>query len=172
MGRAQVVVLSRADMLAPEVREQIRHRSTHLSPGVLWCEAVHRPQCLIDSRGQTIPLDHLQGQQVAAFCGIGNPKGFRHSLDTLGCEVVCWQEFPDHHDYDAADIDLLSKWSASAGVAVCTRKDLVKLQRTALGEVPLMALQVEVEFLAGQRELEGAVDRAVGRSRLGQEDPI
>ena len=69
-------------------------------PGAKWPT---RPAELVNARGETQPLDVLAGQRVAAFCGIGNPAGFRHTLAATGCELVAWREFPDHHAYTAAD---------------------------------------------------------------------
>jgi hypothetical protein len=43
---------------------------------------------------------------------------------------------------------------------VCTQKDLVKLSQPALGELPLWAVGIEIEFVHGQLELEQMLDQA------------
>ena len=64
-----------------------------------------------------MPLETIRGQSVAAFCGIGNPAGFRHTLETCGCRVAGFREFPDHHRYTPKDVDLLAEWSRGLGAS-------------------------------------------------------
>lgn len=153
LARADVVVLSRADMLDPNGREKIRQRVAKLAPQALWCEVEHRVAALLNSAGQRVETNVLSGKRVAAFCGIGNPTGFRHTLSTLGCDVVAWREFPDHHNYTRDDVSDLSHWSQQADAVVCTRKDLVKLRVPTLGSIPLWAVGIEIGFLSGEVEL-------------------
>ena len=94
LSRAQAVVLSRADMIDESQREKIRHRAAQLAPEAVWCEVVHRPAALLDANGDERPLDISPDQQIAAFCGIGNPAGFRHTLESLGCHLAQWREIP------------------------------------------------------------------------------
>ena len=157
LARARVVVLSRADMLNSAARAAIRTRVAQLAPEALWCEVEHGPQSLLTPAGETLPLSALRGERVAAFCGIGNPAGFRHTLDALGTNIAAWREFPDHHVYTPEDVESLAQWGSSADRMLCTRKDLVKLREAALGKVQLSALSIQLVFLAGRAELEEMV---------------
>ena len=168
LRRAGVIVLSRADMLGAASRKEIRDRALAISPRAAWCEVEHRPAALLDSTGVTTPIDVVAAaQRVAAFCGIGNPAGFRHTLATLGCEVAAWREFPDHHAYTREDVEGLTGWIRAAGVSfvLCTRKDLVKLRVPSLGGAALRAVNVELAFLCGQSELEAAIEPLVERAQ-------
>ena len=167
LARADVVALSRADMLDPAARSQARERVEQISPAAIWCEVVHGPSELTNTRGETQPLSALAGKRVAAFSGIGNPAGFRHTLFSLDCQPIAWREFPDHHRYSAADIASLADWATGADLALCTRKDLVKLDNATLGEVPLWAVNVELRFLSGQESLEATIDELTKNSDLG-----
>ncbi len=93
---------------------------------------------------------------MLAFCGLGNPAGFRHTLEVCGCDVVEFHEFPDHHAYSASDLNALaeSARNVSAEASVCTQKDLVKIGVNRLGDLPLWAIRVGIEFLKGQGEFE------------------
>ncbi len=157
LSRAQAVVLSRADMLDSPSRDAVRQRVKQLAPEAAWCEVVHRPQTLLSANGAETPLSSLADQRVAAFCGIGNPAGFRHTLDTLGCEVVAWREFPDHHRYTEDDIQSLAQWAGGIEWVVCTRKDLVKLRDANLGNRRLLALNIRLNFLTGEEALASLV---------------
>ena len=80
LRRADVVVLSRADLVTAADRAAIRAEAERRAGPLRWVEARHAPLDLIDSEGNASPLDELAGQSVAAFCGIGNPEGFRRTL--------------------------------------------------------------------------------------------
>ena len=163
LRRAQVVCLSRADAISPAEREAIRERVASIAPGAAWCEAAHAASRLVNSEGESRPLDHLAGQRVAAFCGIGNPAGFRHTLAAAECEPIGWREFPDHHAYSATDRDELAAMAqtSDADLLVCTQKDLVKLQQPELSGVPLWAVGIEIKFFAGEEMLERQLERVL-----------
>jgi len=156
LGRADVVVLSRADCIEPEERARIRDEVRRHAPQSAWAEVTHAPQELLSASGKTESLDTLNGLPVAAFCGIGNPEGFRHTLRRCGCRIAAFREFPDHHGYTRADVESLTEWTEPLDVAavVSTHKDLVKLNVDRLGHRPLWAVTIGIEFLAGQDDVE------------------
>jgi tetraacyldisaccharide 4'-kinase len=159
LRRAHVVCLSRADAVSTTERDLIRRRVMALAPQAVWCECTHAASGLVDAGGGSVPLAQLTGRRAAAFCGIGNPAGFRHTLAATGCEIVAWREFPDHHAFAAADVAQLVAMtnSCDADVIVCTQKDLVKLRRDELAGRPLRAIAIDTQFLVGREELEARV---------------
>ena len=184
LARADVVALSRADLLTADERGAIRDRVANLSPHAAWVEIVHAPQALVacsvgvspaEERGMADagkmptlptdagkmptlqqPLDTLRGRRVLAFCGLGNPAGFRHTLDVCGYNVVEFHEFPDHHAYGTGDLNALAAAArqAEAEALVCTQKDLVKIGTDRLGDRPLWAIRVGIDFLTGREAIE------------------
>lgn len=160
LKRAGVVVLSRADLVDEAERTRIRDEVRRRNAAAIWCEVRHAPRALLSSAGPNVagietPLESLRGKRVVGFCGIGNPEGFRRTLVGLGCDLVDFREFPDHHAYQRADVEALTKAAldANAEVLVCTHKDLVKLRIDSLAGRPLKAVVVGVEFLVGETEL-------------------
>ena len=170
LGRASLIVLTRADMVDDVERARIRGIVEKYAPAAGWAECRHAPQGLVDAKGNSTALWSLRGKNVAAFCGIGNPTGFRHTLSECGCNVIAWREFPDHFSYDAASVAELEKWIAACNVeaVVCTHKDLVKLPVDKLGGRPLWAVQVGIEFLTGQDKLEELLESGRLYRRSGQ----
>jgi len=156
LRRAHVLVLARADMLEPAQREQLRREASQYAPQAVWAEAVHAPRKLWDSHGQTSPVESLAAKRLVAFCGLGNPAGFRHTLAACGYHLADFREFADHYRYTPADAQRLALWARQHGAeaVVCTCKDLVKLAVDRLGSTPLWALGIELEFLSGQEPLE------------------
>jgi tetraacyldisaccharide 4'-kinase len=164
LARANVVALSRSDAVDPEQREQIYAVVRRLAPQAQWMELIHKPLRWTSASGEKQPLETLAGMPVAAFCGIGNPAGFRTTLGTLGIEPVQWLELPDHCAYDARSMRRLDEWSArsAATCVVCTRKDVVKIPRRELGGKTLWALEVGLEIVRGQQQLEAMLLPFVG----------
>lgn len=163
LGRAGVIALSRAEALSEPQREQIRAEALRRSPQAIWVEVTHAPTALRNSSGKEIQLGELAGKKVAAFCGIGNPAAFRLTLDGLGYEVAGFREFDDHYNYRRDDVKQLMEWSHSLGAeaVVCTEKDLVKLAVDQLGELPVWAVRIEIQFLAGQDALQVRLEEIV-----------
>jgi tetraacyldisaccharide 4'-kinase len=161
LKRADVVCLSRADAVSVDEREAIRRRAAQLAPAAAWCEIAHVPSGVLNSEGDSKPLEHLRGKRVAAFCAIGNPAGFRHTLASVGCEVVAWREFVDHHIFSDAELAELETAARDCGAdcLVCTQKDLVKIPNKPLGDVPLWAVTIEIDFLSGKEKLEAMLER-------------
>ena len=166
LRRADVVVLSRADMLDRIARERIQDRVRRYAPQALWAEAVHAPRHLLSASGRQEPLEILRGQPLAAFCGLGNPAGFRHTLESCQYRVITTREFADHYRYGRDDVVSLTDWADGLDVAavLCSHKDLVKLGIDQLGSRPLWAVAVELELRAGQRELESKLQALLPRS--------
>lgn len=167
LGRADVVALSRADLVDADTRRQIRETAGRYAPRALWLEVSHAPQALLSADGERAGPERLRGKVVAAFAGIGNPAGFRRTLARLGTTLGGWREFADHHAYDRQDVEWLKRWAAGLDVdaVVCTHKDLVKVGLAQLAGKPLWALAIGLEFLAGQAEFESRLEALAQRCR-------
>lgn len=148
LGRAHAVVVSRADLVADDRRRWIRDQVARRAGSIPLLESRHAPRDLVDGEGGSEPLGDLSGRRVIAFCGIGNPEGFRGTLRRLGVEVVDLRVFPDHHPYSAADVAELERWAVELrpDLVLTTQKDLVKLRFSRLGETPLRALRIGLEI--------------------------
>lgn len=166
LARAHAVVLTRADAIEPDRRQEIIAALADLcgrrGPQV-WAQAAHAPHRLRTTSGRELPLDAVRGKRVAAFSGIGNPAAFRRTLERLGAEVVEFRPFADHHAYSAADVALLGSLAAAAraDLALTTLKDLVKLPHEMLRDIPLAAVEIAIEFLDGETELDRLVQSAI-----------
>jgi len=164
LRRADAVVLSRSDAVSDQQRGAIRQRVRRLAPQALWLEIVQRPSHLLSAEDIRGDAGQLAGQRVAAFCGIGNPAGFRHTLDSLGCELAGFREFPDHHRYTWADLGSLCEWLDSlenVAAVLCTHKDLVKINILHLGDVPVWALTIELEITVGREAFERELSKLI-----------
>ena len=163
--RADVVMLTRAEQADTSRRAEIRSRVLQFAPQAVWVEATHAPIGLLWRAGRDEPLETLRDKSIAAFCGIGNPAGFWHALESCAYRVAARRTFADHYAYSEADQIELARWSDPLEVAavVCTQKDLVKVAAGWRGEKPLFALNSQLKILTGQAELEQALDKVVSQ---------
>ncbi|MGE3822029.1 MAG: tetraacyldisaccharide 4'-kinase [Isosphaeraceae bacterium] len=169
LRRASLVIVTRADLVAPAALAEIRSTAERaVKRPLAWATSRHAPIELVGGSAGPEALDALKGRNVAAFCGIGNPEGFRRTIEPLVGRLAGIRTFPDHHHYQADDVAELIRWARDLGaeLVLTTQKDLVKLRVEALGAVPLRALRIGLEILSGEVDLVEALTsatRAPGR---------
>ncbi|UZE97953.1 tetraacyldisaccharide 4'-kinase [Alkalimarinus alittae] len=84
-------------------------------------EMTLRPTALINVfNGSQLAIETLQGLDIHAMAGIGNPERFFAALRSLGANVTA-QGFSDHHDFTQNDFSFEDKKPI-----VMTHKDAVK----------------------------------------------
>ena len=160
LQRADIVALTRCDLVEPEQRLAIRQRVAQLAPQAKWTELAFGPSHLFSASGGIKTLDSMSQHPIAAFCGIGNPSAFRETLTSSGLKVKGLREFPDHHEFSRQDVESLADWVSQdqdIQAVVCTHKDLVKISVDQLGNKPLYALAIDLEVQVGREELESAL---------------
>ncbi|MBI3271081.1 MAG: tetraacyldisaccharide 4'-kinase [Planctomycetes bacterium] len=164
LARADLVVLSRADLAGEAELAALRARFSESAVSAPVLLGRHRPTVLREPEGADAgPAGALAGRAVLAGSGIGNPAGFVKTLQALGARVVATRSFPDHHAYDAEELRELDARARGAGaeLVVVTEKDRVKLRRVLAAEtgagaaaslLPIRSVVVRWEFLEGERE--------------------
>lgn len=157
LRRADFVILTRADLCAPEAKQLILQQIHNQRGDDPPAEVAFIPTDVLNTAGQRQGIDTL-GNKIVAFCGIGNPEGFRRTLDAagMGSTIANFRSFPDHHHYSPADLDALAQAARACGASalVTTQKDLVKIPRADLGGVPLWAVTIRAEILVGKARLD------------------
>jgi len=152
--RAAAAVLTRSDAVDDATRQSIRAAVMRHNPQIVWAETVHRPTGLLQWPDQTLPLSHIAGHRVAIVCGIGNPDAFARTVQATGATLVERIELPDHDAYDQETITIIRQKVTELGDkithVICTHKDLVKIQTDTLAGKPLLAIQIEIDFLSGK----------------------
>ncbi len=165
LRRADLVVITRVDLVDREEVSAIEAGlARRLRPGVAVLTAAHVPARLIGADGHESPPEDLAGRDVAAVCGLGNPEGFRRTLETLGAHVRRFDAFPDHHAYTPEQLGRIREAADDAGAKtlVTTVKDYVKwrpfLGREETGWGPaIAALEIRMQMMEGEDRLRRAV---------------
>ena len=127
LGRADAVLVTKVsgadDPVVAEVRRVVAHRAPHAP--VL---AARLEPCAVRSPEGAAGPEILDGARVLAVAGLGRPAGFAESLRAAGAEVVATRWFPDHHRFDASELDEALAAAAAVGAVVATTaKDAVKM---------------------------------------------
>ncbi len=151
LRRADAVIITRVDQVEAAELRRIRSRIEPFVPAHRVAEVSFRPCNWLDAQGNSHKDLPFEGPMLA-FCGIGNPAGFRRTLETHGPRLVDFHRFPDHHRYSPSDLDLLTRKATAhnAGAMICTIKDLVKVRELAGDALPCLALGIEAKFENGE----------------------
>lgn len=158
LRRADLIVITRVNDVTPEQVRDIRQRLQRIR-GTPECVEISFPaRRLMNASGQTTDWTAIAGKSVAAFCGVGNPTGFRNVLTRHGLTISDekFRTFPDHHRYTREDVDGLLDWADRLGaqVVLTTQKDLVKLELDSLRQSPLWAVEIGTQVHCGLALLE------------------
>lgn len=167
LRRASIVLITRADLVPPPELAQLRRHITRHTPAPIVVSSF-RAAALTAADGATTPLAELPGRRVLAFCGIGNPEGFRRTLAAVDPALAAAAPlvFPDHHHYGAVHLEQIATCArrARADLLLTTEKDLVKLP-PAIGSLPVRALRVAFSPGSGMEELVAALEGPLLSSR-------
>ena len=172
-SRADIVVITRSDLVEEPKLEQIRRRlQPHLRIGTIIVHARHQPTalCLVEAAAALSPKT-LSGIPVMAFCGLGNPQAFYETLRRLGAQLVTTRDYADHHNYTSADVTALLAEARHLNVryVVTTTKDFAKVASESMAPLwpkddgPLLgALKIEMDFREGNDCLDHVLRLLVG----------
>ena len=149
ISRADVVIISHSEMIAAREQSALEGQIKALHPRAPVFFSRHVPQKLWKyPGGESRPFSWLKGKRVLAFCGLGQPESFRHSLKTLEVELAGLKPFRDHQVYREKDKHRLLEEAASlqAEVLITTEKDALKLGNWPDGRTELLVLAIGVEI--------------------------
>jgi len=143
--RADALVLIGRDRAANLLTPAQRAKLERLDRPDLF-HATIRPRCLVHAemgRWRETPIA-IVGRRVLAVSGLAEAGGFYEMLREHDAELVGVLEYPDHHEYTAADWQTISDAARDAEMVITTEKDLVKLERFPFPRDSLYALRLEV----------------------------
>ena len=97
--------------------------------------------------GETLEEVSSIKKPVAAFCGVGNPASFFEHLRREGFDLTLERAFPDHYNYQQADVDQVVAEARRKGAfnILTTAKDAVKLSSLQF-ELPCYVLEIRISI--------------------------
>jgi tetraacyldisaccharide 4'-kinase len=159
LARADVLVVTRrttsrdeadrvAALLAPRLRAGAAVAVCHLAA-----------YGLVDAiTGREEPLSWLSHRTFAATAAVGEPEAFFAQIRAAGA-VVEGFPFPDHHAFDARDVERIVQAGARHDGVLCTLKDAVKLApRWPRAGPPLWYVSQRAVIERGGEALDASLD--------------
>jgi tetraacyldisaccharide 4'-kinase len=146
--RADVVLITHTEMIADKEQVALKGQVSALHPGRPVYYSRHVPREVWSyPAGESRPWSELKGRRVLAFCGLGQPESFQHSLKTLGVELAGLRLFRDHQVYREKEKQHLREEAAALQAALLTtEKDALKLGVWPAGGPELLVLRIRVEI--------------------------
>jgi tetraacyldisaccharide 4'-kinase len=164
LRRADVVMLTRCDLVTAQRLADIQTRVQRIAPNSAWVETEHRPLRLKNAAGEQRSIEWLKDRSCFVFSGIGNSSAFLETVRRSGANIVGSQNFPDHHPYSASDIQRLAETIRSnqqIEAVLCTGKDLAKIDVNSIADRSLWMLEIELVVRMGQAPLEDRLNDIV-----------
>lgn len=149
LRRAGVVVITRSNRLASDIRQALIAQVALLAPAARVFFASHRATELLpvnDIDATAKPVNWLSGRRIVALCGIAQPRSFLAILSEAGAIAERELIYADHAAYTAADVRKaeIAVRQTGAEALVMTEKDAVKWPGIADG-FPASALRIEMK---------------------------
>ena len=127
---AGVILLTKAEGISPEKRDEMRSEMCGRFPGVPVFFSENRVTGIHDPlRGCKIEAPELGNRKIGAVCAIGSPGAFLETLRRLGLNPVESMTFFDHHRFGPSDFSRIGRMVSAGGleIVITTQKDMVKL---------------------------------------------
>lgn len=167
LRRAGIIVMSKVDARAPSFRWQDAIAGWHSAP--LVTARLNTTGYRRAGEHSVAAIEHLTSGMTFAFSGIGDHDGFILSLKQAGLTVVQDRRFPDHHIYDASDIEQIIDGLRNSGAEQCvtTEKDAVRLMADEAlagrlrSATSLYFTTVDVEIIQGKEGFLSMLDECL-----------
>ena len=167
LARADLLMLTRTNLVSDTEKKELTATVKRYAANTPWLETVHQPSCMERWPHEELSIESWRGKRVLAFCGIGNPAAFRATLERLGLDVLDMRVFPDHCNYERADVEALQFWATQRKMGIdaliCTAKDIVKLQVPVLAGLPLLSLRIDLRVTTGDELLQKKLDEVLAK---------
>lgn len=150
-GRADIIVITKSNQVSGKKLEEIRAKLGKLTDSSKIYTArieIDAWMCFSHGGKSILPPDFTPPDSNVVFAAIGNPEGFRYSLESKGIKIAAERSYRDHRVFTAADIEKLDSLANEAGASalICTEKDLINLPSDAEFRHTLYVPRITVAF--------------------------
>lgn len=144
LRRADLFLLTKVEN--PQTVQPLEKKIHEIHPSSQVFHSHYEPVSLVSPNDDEEELNSLKGRKILALSGIANPVYFSSMLRKCGAEIVGEAIFPDHHPYTPKDLSSVEEKSKRADCIVTTEKDMVKLKKLDILQLPIRALRVEMKI--------------------------
>ena len=157
LGRADIVVFMGNETDSAGIRK-------YLSTESVLCGGEKEPDSVLKlNSDDELDLSELSGKKLTAFCGIGNPDGFRSTLNSFKPDLLELLEFPDHHIYTFSDLEKIrnSYISSNSDFLITTEKDSFKLLSDFFSDIDVYILRIAFKIRWGKYRFDKKVNEII-----------
>ncbi|MFC1781900.1 tetraacyldisaccharide 4'-kinase, partial [Planctomycetota bacterium] len=162
LKRAHAIVFTRCDQVNECEIEKIENKLNRINTELIFSRTIHSVVNIISIDNKTSEIEQLKGEKVFAFCGIGNPKAFFTTINTLGADITGTLIYDDHHHYTKTCIaDIYEKaLQSQAKIILTTHKDSTKIKSLIPEKtnIPLAYTAIEIKFTSGEDKLRNLIE--------------
>jgi tetraacyldisaccharide 4'-kinase len=161
LKRADAIVITRCDTTSEPELNKLEEKLQEVNPEMIISRSIHAPAHVITINNKEINLQQLKSKKVFAFCGIGNPDAFLHTIRNLDCDITGSKIYNDHHNYTNKDLSEIYKQArlSKAEFILTTQKDWTKISllNTTENDLTLAYIAIEFKFLTGEDKLRNLI---------------
>lgn len=167
LKRADAIVLTRCDQSTDSELNQIENKLHLINPDMVVAKSIHAPIYAKSTNNKKISLEELKNKKVFAFCGIGNPDAFLHTVKKLGVILVGSKVYNDHHSYCEEDVREIFELADKSNVdlVLTTHKDWTKIDFLKIlyseDTKPIDYLEIELKFISGEDKITQLIQNAL-----------
>jgi tetraacyldisaccharide 4'-kinase len=162
LKRADVAVLTRCDQISDFELGRIENKLRIINSDMIIAKSIHAPVCAKSISNKKISLEELKNKKIFAFCGIGNPDAFLHTVKKLGVILVGSKVYNDHHHYTDICLAEICEQARNlkTDLILTTEKDWTKIASLNADKraVPFAYLAIELKFLTGEDKLKQLIE--------------
>jgi len=163
IGRADAVLITRANLADPERAESIKQTVREISKNMPVFKVDIKPEKIITPEGEEKDAnEYLAGKKVTLVSGIASPHQFEALAGQLGAEVEKHFAFADHHPFTDSDIEKIPDELSANPFLLTTQKDYVRIPETKKSLFHQLAVTASVRERDEFRKLLSIADKDAG----------
>ena len=158
-GRADIIVLTRC--------EGVDLKTPGLPTGVPVAMAAYRQSSIYDIyNNNVVAPGELTGKCIMPVAAVADPASFSLIMNGLNAKILKGKFYPDHHSYSHSDLTEIEAEATRDGAdfILVTEKDAVKLTTLRPSKLPILAVAIQIQIVAGNDLLDNLVNNlSVGK---------
>jgi len=130
LKRADMVVVTKSDLVPLSLLLDIESRIKNISPNVSVFRGRHAPKHFFKGNGHIVPLEYVKGRRLTCVSALADNQSFEQTVRVLGAKIARGFFYLDHYRYCLKDLRFIIDTSKSLNVntIVTTEKDWIKLE--------------------------------------------
>ena len=154
IDRADAVILTNINFAKKEKITELKKVLKILNNNLLIAASSVVPyEFICPKENERLLVEKFNKRTIIAFCAIGNPKGFKLSLESMGFKIFTFYTFQDHQKIPEEDvIDILEVAKREGYPVIATEKDFAR-DRALFEKYSLWYLKIKVKFTENEKEL-------------------